>query len=160
MNRPVTRSQSAAQAKKSAQEITPSSWIGPRAKVTPSISEDENARKVFFAEAATYSFHFLLRVFPMISEDNLKEIFSDRYVYTLLLSHNELVLIKVDVSDFLREGIPTCYYSETFSAEGEGSETNELMCWQHNQEYQYSRFKLRHIYFVQHNPTKSNRDDD
>jgi serine/threonine protein kinase len=91
--------------------------------VKPAIPQDENSRKEFIAQAAAYAFHFLLRVFPMISEENLIKIFPDRCVYTLLLSHKELILIKVDVSDFLITGKPTCYYSETFSVKGKGNET-------------------------------------
>ena len=52
----------------------------------------------------------------MINENELSNIFRDRMVYTLLLSHRELVLIRVDVSNLALDGKPMFHYTEIFDA--------------------------------------------
>lgn len=69
-------------------------------------------------QAGMYGFHFLLRVFPMLPESDLLKIFKDRCVYVPLLTLEKLIIVKVDVKDFIVfDGKPKFLYSQTFSGE-------------------------------------------
>jgi hypothetical protein len=91
-------------------EQIPASWFGPPAEVNPRIAETNQRSSII--QAGAYAFHFLLRVFPMLKEETLLEIFPDRCVYTLVLSHQEVILIKVDVSRMVISGRPAFFHTD------------------------------------------------
>ncbi|MEN9647658.1 MAG: hypothetical protein RLY57_462, partial [Candidatus Parcubacteria bacterium] len=86
-------------------------FLGPPAVIEHDIPSNPLEHVI---KAGTYALFLLFRVFPMLQEDDLLEIFPDRFVYTIVVSDHQLVLVKVDVNEFITlEKIPI-YYSKTY----------------------------------------------
>ena len=67
----------------------------------------------YIIQAAVYASWLLLRVFPMLSDEEIETIFPDRRIYAPLLSHRQLIMVSVEVGlPFLYKGTLTATASE------------------------------------------------